>query len=169
MYHFVSGYTAKVAGTEEGVTEPTKTFSACFGAPFLPLHPTKYAEMLGKKMKEHKVKIWLINTGWSGGEYGVGKRMSLKYTRAMITSALDGSLDNIDYQTHDVFGVAFPSTCPGVPDEVLNPINTWQNKDQYYQKANMLANSFIENFKQFEDQAGQETKNAAPKVAIFAS
>ena len=165
MYHFISGYTAKIAGTEEGVTEPTKTFSACFGAPFLPLHPTRYADMLGRKMKEHNVKVWLVNTGWSGGEYGVGKRISLKYTRAMITAALSGQLENVAYQTHDVFGVSYPVSCPGVPDNVLNPINTWSDRENYYVKANMLAKSFIDNFEKFQDQAAEEIVNAAPKVA----
>ena len=131
MYHFISGYTAKVAGTEEGVVEPTKTFSACFGAPFMPLHPTKYAEMLGEKMQKHKANVWLVNTGWTGGEYGVGKRMSLKYTRAMITAALDNKLEDVTFTKHDVFGLEMPDTCPDVPSEILNPINTWSEKDAY--------------------------------------
>ena len=168
MYHFISGYTAKVAGTEEGVTEPTKTFSACFGAPFLPLHPTRYADMLGKKMRDHNVKIWLVNTGWSGGEYGVGQRMSLKYTRAMITAALNGQLDDIEFHTQDVFGLNYPASCPGVPNDVLNPVNTWDNKDNYYSKANMLAKSFIDNFEKFQDLASDEILAAAPIVASFA-
>src|SRR5690606_22349072 len=119
MYHFISGYTAKVAGTEVGINEPVSTFSACFGAAFLPLHPTKYATMLGQKMKENKVNVWLINTGWSGGPYGVGSRMKLKYTRAMITAALNGELDNVEFVNHQIFGVAMPTTCPNVPDELL--------------------------------------------------
>ena len=121
MFHFISGYTAKVAGTEEGVTEPQTTFSACFGAPFMPLHPTKYAEMLGEKMKKHDVNVWLINTGWSGGAYGTGERIPLKHTRAMITAAMDGSLEEAnkgDFHVHSMFGVAQPRTCPNVPTEV---------------------------------------------------
>ncbi len=123
MYHFISGYTAKVAGTEAGVTEPQSTFSACFGKAFLPLHPTKYADMLGEQMKEHDVRVWLVNTGWSGGSYGTGERMKLKLTRAMITAALRGELDNVEYKEHRVFGMNFPTTCPNVPAEVLG--RTW--------------------------------------------
>src|SRR5690606_37906676 len=121
MYQFISGYTAKVAGTEEGVIEPKPAFSACFGAPFLPLHPTIYAEMFGEKMKKHDVHVWMINTGWSGGAYGVGNRMKLSYTRAMITAALEGKLNNVQYEAHPVFGMLMPESCPGVPSEVLNP------------------------------------------------
>lgn len=168
MYHFISGYTAKVAGTEVGITEPTKTFSACFGAPFLPLHPTRYAEMLGKKMKNHNVNIWLVNTGWTGGEYGVGNRISLKYTRAMITAVLNGKLDNAEYKTQDIFGLNYPTSCPDVPENILNPINTWDNKENYYAKANMLAKSFIENFEKFSEMASDEILAAAPKVISFA-
>ena len=120
MYHFISGYTAQVAGTEEGINEPVTAFSACFGAPFLPLHPTKYAEMLGKKIVDNNVNVWLINTGWTGGPYGVGNRMKLKYTRAMITAALTGQLDNVTFENHDVFGLAMPTECPEVPSEVLS-------------------------------------------------
>jgi phosphoenolpyruvate carboxykinase (ATP) len=119
MYQFISGYTAKVAGTEAGITEPTTTFSACFGAPFLPLHPTKYAEMLGKKMESSGATVWMINTGWSGGAYGTGERMKLKFTRAMITAALEGKLDNVTFESHDVFGIAMPTSCPDVPAEIL--------------------------------------------------
>ena len=164
MYHFISGYTAKVAGTEEGITDPVTAFSACFGAPFLPLHPTRYAEMLGHKMQEHNVKIWLVNTGWSGGSYGVGSRIKLKYTRAMITAALKAELDGVDYETHPIFGLAMPKTCPNVPDEVLNPVNTWEDKDAYQDKANLLASRFVENFEQFADRANEEIMAAAPKV-----
>ena len=168
MYHFISGYTAKVAGTEAGITEPVTAFSACFGAPFLPLHPTKYAEMLGKKMEENDVNVWLINTGWSGGAYGVGERISLKYTRAMITSALEGQLDGVEYTTHDVFGLAMPATCPNVPDEILNPKNTWEDKSAYDSKANSLAEKFIKNFEQFADNASDEIMAAAPKANVTA-
>ncbi|MDN5205286.1 phosphoenolpyruvate carboxykinase (ATP) [Fulvivirgaceae bacterium BMA10] len=166
MYHFISGYTAKVAGTEAGITEPQTAFSACFGAPFLPLHPTKYAEMLGKKMEEYNVKVWLINTGWTGGPYGVGSRMKLKYTRAMITAALEGTLDNVGYRTHSIFGVNIPSTCPNVPSEVLSPRETWKNDDGYYKKANELANAFVKNFEKFADFANEEIMEGAPKARI---
>ena len=164
MYHFISGYTAKVAGTEAGVTEPQTVFSACFGAPFLPLHPTKYAEMLGKKIEETDVKVWLINTGWSGGEYGVGSRIKLKYTRAMITAALEGKLNDIDYTTHEVFGLAMPNECENVPTEMLHPKNTWSDKNAYDAKASILASKFVENFKQFESAANEEIMAAAPKT-----
>ena len=164
MYHFISGYTAKVAGTEAGVNEPQTTFSACFGAPFMPLHPTKYAEMLGKKMKESGVNVWLINTGWSGGEYGVGKRISLKYTRAMITAALENKLNNIEYNTHKIFGLHMPKSCPNVPSEILSPKNTWENKLAYDKKANILAKAFNDNFIQFSDHANSEILSAAPRI-----
>lgn len=165
MYHFISGYTAKVAGTEAGVTEPQTTFSACFGKVFLPLHPTKYAEMLGKKMTDNKVNVWLVNTGWSGGPYGVGSRMKLSYTRAMITAALNGKLDNVNYETHPVFGLQMPTTCPDVPTEILNPRNTWADKTAYDVKANDLASKFVKNFEQYADGANAEILAAAPKVA----
>ncbi len=167
MYHFISGYTAKVAGTEVGVKDPEMTFSACFGAPFLPLHPTAYAKMLGQKMQDHNVNVWLVNTGWTGGEFGVGQRMSLKYTRAMITAALEGRLDNMDYTEHPVFGVAMPNGCPNVPDSVLNPKGTWSDPVAYDNKANFLAKAFRDNFKQFEDKASEETLAAAPKIIEF--
>ena len=164
MYHFISGYTAKVAGTEAGITEPVTAFSACFGAPFLPLHPTKYAEMLGNKMTENNVNVWLINTGWTGGAYGIGERMSLKHTRAMITSALSGELNNVDYTTHEVFGLKMPDTCPNVPSEILSPKNTWEDKAAYDEKANNLAEQFVKNFEQFASNANEEIMDAAPKV-----
>lgn len=163
MYHFISGYTAKVAGTETGVTEPTLTFSAGFGAPFLPLHPAAYAEMLGEKMRRHSVNIWLVNTGWSGGEYGVGARIKLKYTRAMITAALEGVLDNVEYKKHEVFGLNMPVECPGVPSEILSPRNTWKDAAAYDRKASMLAESFNKNFARFESYANDEIKSAAPR------
>lgn len=164
MYQFISGYTAKVAGTEAGVTEPKSTFSACFGAPFLPLHPGKYAEMLGKKMKEHNVNVWMINTGWSGGSYGVGSRMKLSYTRAMITAALEGKLDNVEYEAHPVFGMMMPKTCDGVPAEILNPRNTWADKAAYDAKAKDLAGQFIKNFEKYAAGVNEETLAAAPKI-----
>lgn len=163
-FHFISGYTAKVAGTEAGVTEPTMTFSACFGAPFMPLHPTKYAEMLSRKMKEANVNVWLVNTGWSGGAYGTGKRMSLNYTRALITAALNGELDRVKFEKHDVFGVAMPTSCNTVPSEILNPRNTWMDKDAYDQKANYLAEAFIKNFEKFSSYANQEILSGVPHV-----
>ncbi len=163
MYHFISGYTAKVAGTEAGVTEPQTVFSACFGAPFLPLHPTKYAEMLGKKMEEYEVNVWLVNTGWSGGVYGVGSRMKLHYTRAMITAALNGTLDNVGYRVHSIFGVSIPMTCPEVPSEILSPRETWKNDEGYYAKANELADEFNVNFKKYEEFANEEIMSGAPK------
>ena len=165
-YHFISGYTAKVAGTEAGVKEPMPSFSACFGAPFMPLHPTKYAEMLSKKMLEAGVNVWLVNTGWSGGSYGVGKRMKLKYTRAMINAVLNGDLglyNYDDYHIHSVFGVAQPRTCPGVPTEVLSPRATWNDDKAYYDTAFKLSNAFRENFKQFEEYASEEIRRGGPQ------
>ncbi|WP_299366117.1 phosphoenolpyruvate carboxykinase (ATP) [Winogradskyella sp.] len=165
-YHFISGYTAKVAGTEAGVVEPQPSFSACFGAPFMPLHPAKYADMLSKKMKEAGVNVWLVNTGWTGGPYGVGTRMKLKYTRAMITAALSGQLSNYtyeDYHIHSVFGVAQPRTCPGVPTEVLSPRATWNDDKAYYDMAFKLSNAFRENFKQFESGASEEVRRGGPQ------
>lgn len=164
MYQFMSGYTAKVAGTEEGVNEPKPVFSACFAAPFIPLHPVEYAEMFGKKMKEHDVNVWMINTGWSGGPYGVGSRMKLSYTRAMITAALEGQLDDVEYEAHPVFKMMMPKSCPGVPSEILNPRDTWEDKNNYDEKANSLAKQFIKNFEKFAGHAGAEILAAAPKV-----
>ncbi|WP_411893244.1 phosphoenolpyruvate carboxykinase (ATP) [Winogradskyella sp. A2] len=169
-YHFISGYTAKVAGTEAGVVEPQPSFSACFGAPFMPLHPTKYADMLSRKMKEAGVNVWLVNTGWTGGPYGVGTRMKLKYTRAMITAALNGKLGNYtyeDYHIHSVFGVAQPRTCPGVPTEVLSPRTTWNDDDAYYKMAFKLSNSFRHNFKKFESYASEEVRRGGPQRYAF--
>lgn len=166
MYHFISGYTAKVAGTEAGITEPQTVFSACFGAPFLPLHPTKYAEMLGKKMAESNVNVWLVNTGWSGGAYGTGERIKLKYTRAMITAALAGELEKEDFQKDEIFGLAMPTDCPDVPNEILNARNTWTDKGAFDKKANKLAASFVENFKKYESNAAEEILAAAPKVLV---
>jgi phosphoenolpyruvate carboxykinase (ATP) len=168
MFHFISGYTAKVAGTETGVTEPQLTFSACFGKAFMPLHPTRYAALLGKKMKEHKVNVWLVNTGWSGGPYGIGKRIKLAYTRAMISSALNGSLEEISYITDPVFGLKMPVSCPDVPSEILNPRNTWENGQKYDVKANELALAFINNFKAFDADANDEMRASLPKVREIA-
>ena len=169
-YHFISGYTAKVAGTEAGVVEPQPSFSACFGAPFMPLHPAKYAEMLSKKMKDAGVNVWLVNTGWTGGPYGVGTRMKLKYTRAMITAALTGQLGDYtyeDYHIHSVFGVAQPRECPGVPTDVLSPRTTWNDDEAYYKMAFKLSNSFRENFKQFESYASEEIRRGGPQRYTF--
>ena len=162
MYHFISGYTAKVAGTEDGVKEPQATFSSCFGAPFLPLHPTKYAEMLGDKISKYGSKVWLVNTGWTGGPYGIGSRINLKYTRAMIRAAMRGDLDHAEFVHHDIFGVSMPITCDGVPDQVLNPRNTWDSSAAYDEKADHLAHLFINNFERFEDHANTAIRSAAP-------
>ncbi|WOD45164.1 phosphoenolpyruvate carboxykinase (ATP) [Hwangdonia lutea] len=169
-YHFISGYTAKVAGTEAGVVEPQPSFSACFGAPFMPLHPAEYAEMLSKKMKESGVNVWLVNTGWTGGPYGVGTRMKLKYTRAMITAVLNGDLglyNYDDYHIHSVFGVAQPRTCPGVPTEVLSPRATWNDDEAYYTTAFKLTNAFRENFKKFEAHCNEEIRRGGPQRYAF--
>jgi phosphoenolpyruvate carboxykinase (ATP) len=162
MYHFISGYTAKVAGTEMGITEPKLTFSACFGAAFLPLHPTEYAKLFGEKIEKHEVNVWLINTGWTGGPYGIGSRIKLKYTRAMITAALEGQLDQVIYLQHPVFGFEVPQGCPDVPSDLLNPRKTWSNPEEYDSQAHRLARSFVENFQKFEDFAGVEIMAGAP-------
>lgn len=162
MYHFLSGYTAKVAGTEVGVTEPQATFSACFGAPFMPLHPTRYAEMLGERMEKHGARIWLVNTGWSGGGFGVGKRMKLSFTRAMIGAAMRGELDNVEYRTDDMFGLAIPQSCPGVPDNLLNPKDTWTNAEAYDAAAKHLADLFKSNFEPMEAIASASILEGAP-------
>ena len=164
MYHFISGYTAKVAGTEMGVTEPEATFSACFGAPFMVWHPTKYAELLAERIKRTNAKVWLVNTGWTGGPYGVGKRMSIKHTRAMIDAIHSGDLDNVAFVEDPIFGVSVPKTCPNVPDEVLQPVNTWADKAAYETTAKKLASSFHENFRQYADQASAEILAAAPRI-----
>jgi len=162
-YHFISGYTAKIAGTEEGITEPQVVFSACFGAPFLPLHPAEYADMLGEKLSSGNVNVWLVNTGWSGGPYGVGSRIKLKYTRAMINAALDGVLENVAYHTDPVFGLRVPVKCPGTPSALLNPPSTWDDEEAYYVKAKDLAAKFNANFEQFKEQTSEDTRMAAPK------
>src|SRR5918911_1053046 len=162
MYHFISGYTAKVAGTERGVTEPQATFSACFGAPFMVLHPGVYADLLAQKMNEHNANCWLINTGWSGGPYGEGKRMEIKYTRAMIRAILTGKLAAVETRPDPIFGVGVPVSCPEVPAEVLIPRNTWKDKDDYDQKARHLARLFNENFKKFADGVSEQVRAVAP-------
>jgi phosphoenolpyruvate carboxykinase (ATP) len=163
MYHFLSGYTAKVAGTERGVTEPMATFSACFGAPFLPRHPGVYAEMLGDKLREHGATVWLVNTGWSGGGYGVGNRMKLGYTRAMVNAAIAGDLDSAEFVPDPVFGVDVPTSVPGVPSEVLHPREAWADGEAYDASAAKLAEMFRENFEQFAAQVGEEVRAAGPR------
>lgn len=164
LYHFLSGYTAKVAGTEAGVTEPQATFSPCFGAPFMTLPPATYARLLGEKIKRHGVKVWLVNTGWSGGPFGVGKRISIAYTRAMVRAALEGTLDEAATATDPVFGLAVPTQCPGVPPEVLHARATWKDRAAYDRQARALAHRFVENFSQFAAEVAPEVRAAGPKV-----
>ena len=162
MYHFLSGYTAKVAGTEKGIVEPQATFSTCFGAPFMALHPTVYARLLGEKIEKHQVQCWLVNTGWTGGPYGVGHRMKIAYTRAMVTAALNDNLSATSFESDPIFGVHVPETCPDVPDEVLKPRNTWQDKMAYDEQARKLAQMFIKNFQQFEGNVAEDVRAAGP-------
>lgn len=162
MYHFLSGYTAKIAGTERGITEPQATFSTCFGAPFMPLNPNVYAEILGEKIERHKVNIWFVNTGWTGGPYGIGERMSIKYTRALLHAALDGKFDNISYEKDPVFDLEYPTKCEGVPSEILNPRNTWKDKNAYDIQAKKLTKLFIDNFKTYENDVADDVKNSGP-------
>ncbi len=164
MYHFLSGYTSKVAGTEKGVTEPKATFSTCFGAPFLPLNPNVYAKLLGEKIARHDARVWLVNTGWTGGPYGIGSRMKIAYTRAMLTAALNGQLDNVKYVHHDIFNLDIPTSCPGVPDSVLDPRSTWPDSHAYDAQAKKLAGMFVENFKTFEKDVDAKVKAAGPRV-----
>ncbi len=163
MYHFLSGYTAKVAGTEAGVTEPSATFSTCFGAPFMPLHPGVYGKLLGEKITRHNARVWLINTGWTGGPYGTGQRMKLAHTRRMITAALGGELDGVATHADPIFGLAIPEAVDGVPADVLQPRRTWADPAAYDAMANRLAEMFIDNFRQFEDGVGDDVMAAAPK------
>ena len=164
MYHFLSGYTARVAGTEKGVTEPKAAFSTCFGAPFLPLNPNVYAKMLGEKIARHDARVWLVNTGWTGGPYGVGSRMKIAYTRAMITAALTGQLDEVSYQTHPIFNLDVPASCPGVPEGVLDPRGTWPDQAKYDEQATKLAKMFVDNFKTFEKDVAPAVIAAGPKA-----
>ena len=164
MYHFISGYTAKVAGTEMGVTDPETTFSACFGAAFLVWHPTKYAELLAAKMKQHGASAWLVNTGWIGGAYGVGDRIKLAYTRSIIDAIHNGTLKGPQFKTDPVFGLSFPLGCPDVPSEILEPRNSWSDKAAYDQTATKLAAKFNENFAEYADQASEAIKSAGPLV-----
>ncbi len=163
-FHFISGYTAKVAGTEEGIVEPLPSFSACFGAPFMPLHPTVYGDMLSEKIKRFGTAVWLINTGWSGGSYGTGSRIKLCYTRAMIRTILEGGLDGVAYRTDPVFGLQMPDTCPGVPREILDPKNTWTDGAAYDVVAQQLAAAFHQNFKKFAAQASDEMRAGGAKI-----
>ncbi|HGY56138.1 MAG TPA: phosphoenolpyruvate carboxykinase [Caldithrix abyssi] len=164
MYQFLLGYTAKVAGTERGITEPQATFSTCFGAPFMPRHPSVYAKLLGEKIAKHKVTPWLVNTGWTGGPYGVGHRMSIQHTRALLNNALEGKLGSVEFETDPVFGLSVPKSCPGVPTEVLMPRNTWKDKSAYDKQAKKLAQMFKENFKQYEEFVDKDVVAAGPLV-----
>ncbi|WP_114781523.1 phosphoenolpyruvate carboxykinase (ATP) [Botryobacter ruber] len=166
LYYFLLGYTAKVEGTEVGITDPEATFSACFGEAFMPLHPMVYAELLGKKLTEHPVQVWLVNTGWTGGPFGVGSRIKLRLTRAMIRAALEGALDHVAFTTHPVFGIEMPDECLGVPASLLNPRNTWGNKEHYDNQAEALAALFIANFEKYADCAGAEIMAGAPCVGL---
>ncbi|MCX8081010.1 MAG: phosphoenolpyruvate carboxykinase (ATP) [Bacteroidia bacterium] len=164
MYHFISGYTAKVAGTEMGITEPQTTFSACFGKAFLPLHPGKYAELLGEKLEKHDVQVWLVNTGWVSGGYGEGSRINLTYTRALINAALNGKLKDVNYAVSPYFNLKFPTECPGVPSEILNPEKAWKNKEKFHEVCKNLAKKFIDNFRQYESGVSKEILSAAPCI-----
>lgn len=166
MYHFISGYTAKVAGTEQGVTEPTATFSACFGSAFLMLHPYKYATMLADKMQKHATSAWLVNTGWTGGKYGVGKRISLKYTRAIIDAIHSGELDTVEYAATPIFGLKVPASIPGVPDEILRPENAWADKEEFATTLNKLGHMFVNNFEHFSDGASFVGKDMATRIVM---
>ena len=164
MYHFINGYTAKVAGTEKGVTEPTPTFSPCYGGPFLPLNPSHYAKMLGQKIEEHGVAVWFINTGWTGGPYGVGERISIHHTRAIVNATLNGKLKSVPTVTDEVFGLEIPVECPSVPSEILNPRNTWKDQSAYDQQAQKLASQFEQNFQKYADDVTDAIRAAGPIV-----
>jgi phosphoenolpyruvate carboxykinase (ATP) len=164
MYHYLSGYTAKVAGTEKGVTEPSATFSTCFGAPFLPLPPNVYARQLGERIERHRSRVWLVNTGWTGGPAGVGSRMKIAYTRAMIRAALSGALDGVEYTRHPVFNLEMPTGCPEVPSAVLDPRGTWTDAAAYDVQAARLAKMFVENFKAFAADVDRAVVAAGPRV-----
>src|SRR5690606_29188054 len=164
MYHFLSGYTAKVAGTEKGVTEPEATFSTCFGAPFMPRHPSEYGNLLKELIAKHGVTCWLVNTGWTGGAYGVGKRMPIKATRALLTAALDGSLNNAEFRIDPNFGFEVPVEVPGVDSSILDPRSTWADKAGYDAQARKLVGMFIDNFAKFEAHVDATTLEAAPRI-----
>lgn len=163
MYHFVSGFTSKLAGTERGIIDPSPTFSTCFGGPFLPMHPSVYAKLLGEKIEKHASNVYLINTGWTGGPYGVGHRISIKDTRAIVTAALNGDLEKVEYELDPIFNVSVPKSCPNVPSEILSPKNAWKDKEAYEKQAKTLAKDFVENFKKYKDMP-QEIINAGPKI-----
>jgi phosphoenolpyruvate carboxykinase (ATP) len=159
----MSGYTSKLAGTERGITEPKETFSHCFGAPFMPLHASRYAQMLGRKITTHGTRVYLINTGWTGGPYGIGKRMNLTYTRAMVTAAIKGKIEEVTLKHHKIFNLDMPTSCSGVPDEVLDPRNTWSDKDKYDAAARRLAALFVKNFEKFGNMP-KEIVKAGPRI-----
>lgn len=163
-YHFLSGYTAKVAGTERGVTEPQATFSTCFGAPFMPLHPALYAEMLGERLEQHGSTVWLVNTGWTGGSHGKGSRIRLGHTRAMVQAALDGKLKDAPFRRDPLFGLMVPESCPGVPREILDPRSTWSDPTEYDEQARRLAAMFRENFRSFESHVSEAVRQAGPEL-----
>jgi phosphoenolpyruvate carboxykinase (ATP) len=165
MYHFISGYTAKVAGTEKGVKEPQTTFSTCFGGPFMALHPSTYAHLLKERIEKYNVNCWLVNTGLVGGPYGIGSRISIKHTRALLNAALHGKLDNVKFVKDDVFGFEIPTECEGVDASILQPANTWKDKEEYYKKYKELAAAFVKNFEKFKDGCSQDILDAAPKIA----
>jgi len=164
MYHFISGYTAKIAGTEVGVVEPQATFSACFGGPFLVWHPAVYARLLAEQLSKHNCNAWLVNTGWSGGPYGVGKRMPLKHTRAMIDAIHSGQLAKVSMKVSPIFGLRTPESCPGVPSDMLNPESTWPNKEDFRRTLAKLASMFLENFKDYESKTDDSVKKAGPRL-----
>jgi len=170
MYHFISGYTSKVGGTEVGLgEEPEITFSACFGAPFMVHHPIVYADLLKRKMLRYDAACWLVNTGWVGGPYGIGKRISIKYTRALLNAALDGSLDDVEYYTDPIFGFQVPKSCPGVPDNVLYPATAWPSQEKYDQRYLQLASRFINNFRKYSDSCPPEVVLAGPNITRVTS
>ena len=164
MFHFMSGYTSKLAGTERGIKEPKATFSECFGSPFMPRSASVYAKMLGEKISKHNVAVYLINTGWSGGPYGVGKRISIKYSRAMVTAALSGAFDIVKFRHDERFNLDVPLECPNVPSDILDPKNTWIDKDSYDLSANKLAQMFVENFSKFND-VSDEIRRSGPNTS----
>jgi phosphoenolpyruvate carboxykinase (ATP) len=168
MYHFISGYTAKVAGTEEGVVEPQSTFSACFGEAFLPKHPYIYAKMLAEKVEKYESNVWLVNTGWSGGQYGVGKRMSLNVTRTILDRIHDGSLENVEFETVPGFKLEIPVECEGVDSKILNPINTWQHKSVFNLLSKKLAGQFVTNFEKYQEGTPEHViQNGGPNMKAF--
>ena len=164
MYQFISGYTAKVAGTETGITEPVATFSACFGAPFMPLHPGVYAQLLGKKLHQQGVEVWLINTGWIGGAYGTGSRIKLSYTRTMIEAVFQRKFQGVTKATHPNFAMQIPTHCEGIPDDILLPWKSWQDENAYQNQSNRLAKMFAENFEQYVSGVDENIRNAGPKL-----